>query len=815
MSGGGHYRKRPHGRVEDGGGHAIVRYSENDMETNDSPQSEQQDPMGHRRPRRCNPETISYLRSLPFNDADVIQTSRTETETFLQTASMQDDESVEFPATLHAAMTVLDEMMTNQEFASVLGDEYGSMLLQSLINLVGPYSSWILRVLLYQGVRPYLLHLISHRYASHVVQSLLTTCDVPAPALDVATHPASPWTANTAAVPALADILLELHGLLLPQAREWATHLCASHVLRTVIGLLGGVQVTDQHLRPQESVVSSSSKKKKKKRKLNEDTGSRGRGQPVVTSVPANARLYQDSDKVKHETKQLLRSALESLVDQIVHNSSDHNEDDTAARVPFGGSGLSAPGSSFSLQQLACHPSAGPLLSVLLRVLTYSESESTAVAPLPAPPAVDRHLGRYHCEPRFTEKSKAYTFVQRMLSLDPDDSSAGSEALYELATNRIGSRLVETILHTCSVRVYRELLNQGGFTDSKSIKPYLEHDVANFVVQCALATVPSSAAESETSDPEHDSVSRERRQRTSLAEVLFNAVVPYVMNGYVIDPQNHRRSVLWRLVEMAASQAKDRQTVCVEAIRTGFSKVYPNPGSHLQTISLDDIVPLLLQLDSSSVKFNASQAPPMEEVQKQFRLDVEGTRTLYNLLQFDAVDSVRHVKSLLRGIWKHCEPIVFEQLVRDGLGSRCVVDGIFDFVSSSLRAGRKGSFDSNDAAVVGKKALRSLLRHLQGRWVSVATDRVGHHTARKLFLLLCRCEDYDSCETLVQELSNGATRLNGSTMGRTIAEVCALREFKTSGVSEWRRVIHKRKQKDEMLRDTLLLMDQDEGPRRL
>ena len=94
--------------------------------------------------------------------------------------------------------------------------------------------------------------------------------------------------------------------------------------------------------------------------------------------------------------------------------------------------------------------------------------------------------------------------------------------------------------------------------------------------------------------------------------------------------------------------------------------------------------------------------------------------------------------------------------------------------------------------------MKQLLNHLQGRWTSLATHRVGYHTVQKVFAAL---HDVKDKEKLVQELVGGNNkndmnklnnRLTSNNMGRTIRTELLIQEYETLGVSEWTKLINKK-----------------------
>jgi hypothetical protein len=112
---------------------------------------------------------------------------------------------------------------------------------------------------------------------------------------------------------------------------------------------------------------------------------------------------------------------------------------------------------------------------------------------------------------------------------------------------------------------------------------------------------------------------------------------------------------------------------------------------------------------------------------ERLQLDVAGTRTVFQLLRFEP----QHCKVVLKGILALSQEDI-EAIAKDGLGSRCILDGI-------LTQAETRSLQSCQAAAC--KAT--------GRWVALSVDRIGHHITKKVFRAL---DDKGSREELVQEL---------------------------------------------------------------
>ena len=155
-------------------------------------------------------------------------------------------------------------------------------------------------------------------------------------------------------------------------------------------------------------------------------------------------------------------------------------------------------------------------------------------------------------------------------------------------------------------------------------------------------------------------------------------------------------------------------------------------------------------------------------------MNVPGAQCIRSLLSFQPGLCGDTLKGIVR-----LSSEDLEALSKDGLGSRCVWDGILDNPVVQT--------DENFRSVTKKLAGK-----LQGRWVSIASDRIGQHVVRKLFASLT---DVDVGKQLVIELSSGKARLNGSAMGRSVMESCFVHEFIAKGEKEWTTLVRKMHQK--------------------
>ena len=285
----------------------------------------------------------------------------------------------------------------------------------------------------------------------------------------------------------------------------------------------------------------------------------------------------------------------------------------------------------------------------------------------------------------------------------------------------------------------------------------MEHDVSNFVVQTLFSTV------------------RTKEQ----ANQLLERVERLVANGYVIDSSKSRVGIFWRAAELAA-KFQVHQEQLLKALSLGTGVLMSGDGTHSRqqasSIPLNECISPLLNLKA-----------PLKHGDR-LTLGVEGTRAIYYLLRFEPKLCV----GILDGLTMRLSPEELEMLAKDGLGSRCIWDGILDGPTSEK------SF---------QHAARNLLTRLSDRWVALASDRVGHHCVLKLFDAL----KLDDKAVLTAELAQGSNRLGGSAMGRSIMEACAVDAF-LNGENAWKDAVRKLQNGDTWLND--LLVAEPEGKKR-
>jgi len=673
----------------------------------------------YNRPRRPNADTINYLRGLPLD----VDAAKNEISLFLESGQQADD----FPQSLAAAISAVDEVRL--EIASLAGDELGSQCIETLAHICSPFSETASRVLL-SACSGYHLHLATHRYGSHVVQSILQLAVSSMADDDIALHSeAPPFGSYVENLPSLQALIEEMVEELSPSAPQLAIHVCGSHVLRTLLCVLGGVDLLASGPQGDKKIDSGAvlrgrtkSKKKKKKPGADDSSGASSHAGTMRIVYRKNSRISMAS----------FATQLEDLTRSLLGKPTD------------------SPG---ELQQLACHPSAGPLLIVLLRVLTYSTDEAKTFVEAQSSDAnaaiADFRLGISRPEPAFEKGSAAHTMANQLLCWreGQDDQKNVGDVIYGYSGEPRGSHVLETLLRLCPDDMHEGIIKYGDFENPTSLTEYSEHEVSNFVVQTLLTTI------------------RNKEQATR----ILKSMEKVISDGLAINPSKRRRGLFWRSCEVAAKFRVGQESV-LKAMRMGFGSTQEQGSSNdaaeasegkkkkqrkkASAFDTKDCVPLLIGLKMP------------KEAGGKVMIDAAGARAVYQMLHF----APRLCEDILKGVLDGLSSEEIESLARDGLGSRCILDGMLEG-------------PPNVPAFAS--AFKSLFSKLQGRWTSLATDRVGHHTVRKLFHALPKIDDKAK---LVEELVDGGNRLNGNAMGRAVSEECQVEQYRENR-KDWRKVM--------------------------
>jgi len=540
------------------------------------------------RPRRPNADTVGYLSSLPMlatqgdegdsislMEANLAEISQFQLDYYHQTLRKKtqgtnapnEEQDLEFPSCLAAALSALSEV--RREVASLAGDERAGQALEVLIKLTAPFSASAARAWLSACVG-YIPHLAAHRYGSHILQTILehvflrqnrrwtqgphqnnTAVDreewkaaqqvdlalhEDAPSIDPWAEDAEEFTVGDDKEPspdALLDLLLEWQQELLPQADSFTGHFCATHVLRSIFLILGGIQLQ------QPSQKSSFRGGRRRKQ----------HSSPDANDVPSPRSLTQ----------------IEAIDNPWFPNTKEHQKkmahvlkEWTHAIVGSGKTTGSGP-----LQQLACDASGGPLLIVLLRALVYRDATiegkafSADLSLDASSPQQNHALPTIVKEPHFESTSAACFLAKSILCWDdilPQGESKGQSAMgntiYSLAGDVRGSHVLDSIVRLCPDDMYESILQEGQFLTS--LQDYVEHNVSNFVIQTFLATA----------------------RKETQAQAMGKACLPLIENGLIVDATKRRRGVLWRLAEMAL-RFRDVQPDIVNCLLVWKNQVAP------------------------------------------------------------------------------------------------------------------------------------------------------------------------------------------------------------------------------------------------
>jgi len=466
------------------------------------------------------------LRSLPLD----VDAAKTEVSSFLETGGASED----FPQSLGAALSAIDEV--RNEIASLAGDEQGSQCLEILARISAPYSETAARVLL-SACTGYHLHLATHRYGSHAVQSILQLAVSSSSDIDLGLHAEAPQFGRYLdSLPTLSDLILGMLEELSSSATQLAVHICGSHVLRTLLCVLGGVDLVSSGPQGNKQTAQEASLRgrKKTKKKKNRPAALEDCRAPHTGTMhivySSNSRLATNA----------FSNQLEILARRLMGQETE------------------VPG---ELQQLACHPSAGPLLMVLLRVLTYSSSEARemmeTVSQDRSADISDFRLGISRPEPVFQDGSIAHEMAKRLLCwIDGKETQTQvGNVIYGYSGEPRGSHVLETLLRLSSDGMHDAIVRYGEFEEMPSLQEYCEHEVANFVIQTLLTTI---------------------RHKDQAARML-KAIDKIVSSGLAVDPTKKRRGILWRSCELAAKYRIGQETL-LKSVRIGFGTLIHQTG---------------------------------------------------------------------------------------------------------------------------------------------------------------------------------------------------------------------------------------------
>lgn len=686
------------------------------------------------RPRRPNPDTLSYIKVLPLsfqvaqtelkdyehqvnnnNSNEYVDEESTSNNKFLSDEDKEEMIQSLLPTRI-AAQSAIEEVQN--EIASLAGDESGSAMMETLARIVSlssspssstktnnasiaPDTESIRKMM--QGLQGYHLHLASHRYGSHVVQTILQSAAKCLKAYDDPDYSNGTVNPNDSGETPLYELIQSAVNELIPHTKELAVHICGSHVIRTMLHVLAGAEVEERG-GPASPVDKRGKQKKKKKKQLSKN----------MTQGPMNAGrnislplLKSHRYKNKHVAESF-KKCLTQFVSAFIEGDSE--ETSTDEKIKMG----------YELQTLVCHPSAGPLLSILLRVLCIMEANdaSDMNSNNNDSGSVDRDfrlLGILPCEAQYQPGSTADELVKAVLCWELDKSKSGEEKeekdpntsvncgdiIYGLSGEPTGSIFLETILRTCaSTDFYSEFCQRAGFFSADGIRDYTIHSVSNFVIQTLLATCRTKEqAESLCKGlfPCFNSSQKNEKKSDTKETENDDTLLPLLL-------QKRRRGVLWRLTELCAKWKVGQETL-LNSIRTGFvsesekseeeNKADVNDDSNnksskgrkrkkkAQSLPMDECVRKLLDFNVSST------------IEGRISLDVNGARTIYHMLHFVP----RLCSDILDTLVNKLSTEEIEKISMDGLGSRWLVNFAYRLIIIYLNRNRSNNFFAQSQTV--------------------------------------------------------------------------------------------------------------------
>ena len=636
------------------------------------------------RPRRPNPETVSYLNGLPLDESLAAQQVRDYVAHFQKQETTNADEEPEYPPLLTATHAALSSIQ--KELASLACEETPSLQVETLLRISCRFSVMAKRAVLY-SMATYWPFLCTHRFGSHVAQTALrcvvANCEFNLDEFDdegkeIAEDSYGSLFSNEDDT-SLTCLMLQTLEELKPYASELAVHVCGTHVLRSAICILSGVEFVDAFAPNRNDEQSEwdvgglaaarrgKLKDKKKKKKKKQPSGADGdsHSRQEVTTVKAMSMIPDlQSDKFDEDGKVLMQD----LINVICLCDGNNRSDD--GKVP-------PPG---ELQQRSCHPSAGPLLIQIIRVLSYLDEQSRQSLEKSKSndieSAADRRLVILPREPQYDPGSDAELIVHKLLCWDPsishNESDTGESAntqpyagdvIYGLSGEPRGSVLLETILRCCPDSFHNELCQTGGFYVEETLREYAFHSVSNFVVQAVLNTV----------------------RKKSQAAKLIRCLCVMIEDGSILNfkggdgdsPGNNKRmGIIWRGLEMCVlkSSSQDQEQI-IHAMMRGYGSISSGCAdnevddevggrkkrSRAKGLSAQECIPMLLGLKPAGTSVEEDSGYGYRLI-----LDASGARALHHIFNFSERLRLEWVKGFMRVYGQ--EDLV--KIANDGLGSR-------------------------------------------------------------------------------------------------------------------------------------------------
>ena len=638
-----------------------------------------EEPQEYGRPRRPNPETVSYLNGLPLDESLAAQQVRDYISHFQKNDAAE--EAPDYPPLLSATHAALSSIQ--KELASLACEETPSLQVETLIRISCRFSVTAKRVV-QRSMATYWPFLCTHRFGSHVAQTALrcvvAKCEVNLEEFDeegkeIVEDSYGALFSNGEDA-SMGDLMLQTCEELKPYASELAVHVCGTHVLRSAICILSGVEFVDAFAPPRNEEQSEwdvgalaaarrgklKDKKKKKKKKPAPASDGDSHSRQEVTVVKIMEMMSDlHSDKFKRDGKVLLRDLIGGICGDKKHNDGK----------------VSPPG---ELQQRSCHPSAGPLLVQIIRVLSFLDAQSKQSTTKGSHKSsnestADRRLVILPKEAHYSPGSDAEVLVHKLLCWDSSITNSetdeeknenaqpyAGDIIYGLSGEPRGSILLETILRCAPDSFHNDLCHTGGFYIEETLREYALHSVSNFVVQAVLNTV------------------RNKSQATYLVKCLCGMIE----DGFILkfkgqnddSPTNKRMGIVWRAMEMCVMKGSPQdQEQILHALMRGYATISTSSSgddlvedegskrkkrSKAKGLSVQECIPLLLGLnpdiDQNSDGGSASR----------LILDASGARALHHIFHF----SERLRSDWIKGFARVYGQGDLVKIANDGLGSR-------------------------------------------------------------------------------------------------------------------------------------------------
>jgi hypothetical protein len=333
------------------------------------------------------------------------------------------------------------------------------------------------------------------------------------------------------------------------------------------------------------------------------------------------------------------------------------------------------------LQQRSCHPSAGPLLVHIIRILSYLDEHDVEFKKKKQDnhqSVADRRLVILPRESQYSSGSDAEALVHKLLCWDrtqthtegdKDDGETGSaqpyagDIIYGLSGEPRGSILLETILRCCPDAFHDELCSIGGFYVEQTLREYAFHSVSNFVVQAILNSV------------------RSKKQAAKLVKCLCGMIEDGSILKFTGDDDssqgtNRRMGIVWRAMEMCVETGNSQdQEQIIHALMRGYASISAKQDdkgvdgegekrkkrSKAKGLSAQECIPLLIGLKSTS--HNEER-----DSHSEFRLvlNASGARALHHIFHF----SERLRSDWIKGIVRVYGQRDLVNIANDGLGSK-------------------------------------------------------------------------------------------------------------------------------------------------